>query len=350
MHRRDLLRYFGASCCAAVAAASGYSAVPPQKTALGIVVYCLGINRRLQRQRRDLFSPPEFLDYCHSLGAGGIQLPLGRLEEREARKLGDDARQRNMFLEAIVGPPFADGDVERFAAEIQAAAWAEARAVRTVILPGRRYERFKSWEEFLDFSKRGRRALLRAAPIVERHRVPLAVENHKDHRLEMRLALLEEIDSEFVGACVDTGNSFALLEDPLEVVEAYAPWAFSVHLKDQAVRESRDGFLLADVALGDGFLDLQSMVGVLRRAKPDVRFSLETITRDPLAVPCLAEPFWTVMQDATGGDLARTLRIVRQNEAASLPRISRLSDSDQGLAETHCVTKSLAFARDSLQL
>jgi sugar phosphate isomerase/epimerase len=137
-----------------------------------------------------------------------------------------------------------------------------------VILPGRRYDRFKSLNEYRQFAERGRQALKRAAPIVERHSVRLAVENHKDQRLEERLSLLRELKCPFIGACVDTGNSFALLEDPVSVVEALAPYAFSVHLKDQAVQEYDEGFLLADVALGDGFLDLQKMVDVLRSALP----------------------------------------------------------------------------------
>ena len=47
-----------------------------------------------------------------------------------------------------------------------------------------------------------------------------------------------------MGVNVDTGNSFALLEDPLEMVKAYAPWAFATHIKDMALAEYEDGFLV----------------------------------------------------------------------------------------------------------
>jgi sugar phosphate isomerase/epimerase len=30
------------------------------------------------------------------------------------------------------------------------------------------------------------------------------------------LEMLKRIDSEYVGVCIDTGNSFSLLEDPIE--------------------------------------------------------------------------------------------------------------------------------------
>jgi hypothetical protein len=180
--------------------------------------------------------------------------------------------------------------------------------------------------------------------------VRLAVENHKDQRVDQRLELLEHISSEFVGACLDTGNSFALLEDPLAVVESYAPWAFSVHLKDQAVRRYQDGFLLADAVLGEGFLDLKKMVDCVRRAKPDVQFSLETITRDPLKVPCLTESYWPTFPTVPGSDLARTLRIVGDNEATHLLQVSSLPPDEQAEVELANVKRCLDFAHRRLGL
>jgi hypothetical protein len=39
-------------------------------------------------------------------------------------------------------------------------------------------------------------------------------------------------------------------------MEALAPFAFSVHLKDQALQSYEDGFLLGDIPLGQGSFDL----------------------------------------------------------------------------------------------
>src|SRR5207248_5436120 len=120
-------------------------------------------------------------------------------------------------------------------------------------------------------------------PVVKKHRVRLAIENHKDRRVPELLDLLKRISSEHVGVCVDTGNNIALLEDPMEVVEALAPFAFSTHLKDMAVKEYEEGFMLSEVLLGDGFLDLKKMVvSVLQEGNPKIQFNLEMITRDPL--------------------------------------------------------------------
>ena len=159
--------------------------------------------------------------------------------------------------------------------------------------------------------------------------MPLAVENHKDHRDEQRIALFEHISSEYVGACVDTGNSFALLEDPIETIERFAPWAHSVHLKDQAVKPYEDGFLLGDIPLGQGFIDLKRIVRILREKKPEIRFSLELITRDPLKVPVLKTKYWATFPEVPGSDLARTLKDVQSKAADRLQGVTSLSEEDQ---------------------
>ncbi|HUT89913.1 MAG TPA: sugar phosphate isomerase/epimerase family protein [Thermoguttaceae bacterium] len=355
MNRRDMLRFAAGGFSAATLASAGrlLGSTSAERTPLGVCVYCLGIRSRAERARgtpADFTDPLSFLEYCRQLGAGGIQLPLGTKDEAYTVKLRRRAEDLGMFIEGIAGLPRDRADVERFEAEVRTAKGAGANVIRVVIIPGRRYERFDSADEFRKLAERGLRSLELAEPVAARHGVRLAVENHKDERVPERLALFERISSEHVGACVDVGNSFTLLEDPMEVVEAYAPWAFSVHLKDQAVGEYDDGFLFADVPLGEGFLDLAKMVETLRAASPQVRFSLEMITRDPLEVPCLTEKYWATLADVRGRDLARTLRVVRAHACERLPQISGLPLDEQARREEENVKKCLAYAGHSLGL
>ena len=350
--RRRALRTLAAAT-ASVTLPSAASGAESPRTGLGLVIYCCRIRRDHLRQRDasfDLYQPENFLAHCRSLGAGGAQVRLGVLDAEAARRLRRAAEHAGLYLEAIVTLPEEDGQRERFEAEIRSAVAAGAQAARTTIIPGRRYEYFDSMEMFRRFEARGIRAAERATPIVERHRLPLAIENHKDQRDGDRVALLEKLSSEFVGACVDTGNSLALLEDPLETVRKLAPWAHSVHLKDQALQPYDEGFLLADIALGQGALDLTRMVEMLRAARPGIRFSLELITRDPLQVPCLTEKYWATFPEVPGRDLARTLRLVRQRAAPKLQSISRLSAAEQLACEDANVRQSLDFARQQLGL
>lgn len=353
MHRREALKCLAAGAAAANALALHGAQDESPSTRLGMVVYCLGHRTQALREQqpsRDLSDPLALLEHCRHLGAGGVQLALGVRDETYTGPLREKACQYGMFLEGIVSPPSGPTDVERFDAQLATAARAGAGVVRTVILPGRRYEFFDSADQFREYAERGRRALELAEPVAAKHRVRLAVENHKDQRAPERIELLRHLSSPWIGACVDVGNSFALLEDPLETVEAFAPWAASVHLKDQAVQEYEDGFLFGDAALGQGFLDLKRMVQVLRRAKPDVRFSLEIITRDPLKVPCLTEEYWATLSDVPGTDLARTLRIVRAHARKSLPRVSELPPTERAEVEEQNIRQSLAYARTELRI
>lgn len=353
MNRRDVLSSIVGGLSASVLGAPArlFGAPESKKTRMGVCVYCLGIRARAERARgTDLTDPVNFLEHCRQLGAGGIQVPLKTNDTAYNAKLRQRAESCGMFVEGIAGLPRDRADVERFEAEVRTAKQSGANVIRVVMIPGRRYERFISADEFRKSGGRGLESLQLAEPVAARHGVRLAVENHKDHRIAERLEVFRRLSSEYVGACVDTGNSFTLLEDPIEVVEAYAPWALSVHLKDQAVAEYDDGFLFADVPLGQGFLDLAKMVAILRGAKPEVRFSLEVITRDPLKVPCLTGPYWATLADVPSRDLARTLRIVSRNRRDDLPYISDLSLDEQVKQEEENVRSCLAYARRSLDL
>ncbi len=219
------------------------------------------------------------------------------------------------------------------------------------MLGGRRYETFKTAEQYRAFKEQALRSLHLAEPVVSRHKVRLAVENHKDFRAAELADVMRGLSSEHVGVCVDTGNNIALLDDPLDTVKTLAPWATACHLKDMGVEESPDGFLLAEVPLGDGLLDLKAIVETLRRGRPGLRFSLEMITRDPLRIPCLTDDYWATFADVPGRDLARTLAMVRKHAPKRLlPRVSTLPEADQLKAEDDNVRRSLAYARKHLPM
>lgn len=351
--RSAMRRLAAATACTLTPALPSIAAAEQRKrTGMGLVIYDCNIRRKWVREQKpdfDLFEPLTFLRHCHSLGAGGMQANLGVMTSDEVRQLRDFAGQHGLFIDAIIKPPKSKDDLARFESEVKTARDVGVQAARTTIIPGRRYERFKTLEEFREFERHGQEMLERAAPVVEKHRVPLAVENHKDQRIDERIALFKHLDSEFLGACVDTGNSFALLDGAYEPIEALAPYAFTVHLKDQALREYEDGFLLGDIPLGQGSFDLKRMVAIIRKAKPKVRFALELITRDPLKVPCLTEQFFATMPLSLASDLASTMRFVRRHPA-NLQEVSSLPVEKQVQLEDSNVVASLDYAGKELGL
>lgn len=345
------------SALGAIAAATLGSVVmateTPQRSRLGLVAFNCAIRRKWLQQRDpkfDLFEPLNFLKHCREVGAGGMQVSLGVLDAARVKSLRDFAAEHKLFIDGIVNPPKDDGDLVRFDAEIRTAAEVEVQAVRTVVMPGRRYEQFKSLAEVREAEAKAIRMLELAVPIVTKHRVKLAVENHKDQRIDERLALYKHLSCEFIGATVDTGNSFALLDDPYGAIEALAPYAFTVHFKDQALREYEHGFLLADIPLGQGSFDMQRIAAILKRAKPGICMMLELITRDPLQVTCLTVKFWATMPQVSGNDLARTLRFVREHPAKSLQEVGSLSLDKQVELEDANIAASVKYAREELDL
>jgi sugar phosphate isomerase/epimerase len=287
----------------------------------------------------------ELLEKCHQLGAAGIQTELngnlGRLSSRAA-ELG-------MWIEGMVSLP-RKGDTAGFEQSLLDAKVAGATVLRTALLGGRRYESFSTladWKQWLDQTHA---ALKLVVPILDRRKITLAIENHKDWTLEEMQRLFKTYESEFLGCCFDFGNNIALLDDPMEMAEALAPYVRSTHVKDMAVRPYQDGFLLSEVPLGTGALDLARMVQVLRRANPGLHLSLEMITRDPLKVPCLTPRYWTVFPERNGRYLARTLKLVQEHSAGEpLPTVSQLSVAQRIALEEENVRACLRYARDNLK-
>lgn len=324
------------------------SSEPPLRCGLGLVTYCLNLQTKAVPALRE---PTGFLDECRRRGAAGMQFPLGIRDESEMRKLRAAADHDGLVIEAIVNLPADEAALDRFERELTTARAAGAAVARIVMLPGRRYEQFKTRVAFEEACDAGWKALQRAEPVAARLGVKLAVENHKDHLIVEKLDVLKRLASEHVGLCLDVANNLALCEDPMEVIRAFAPWTLTVHLKDHAVRPCEDGFELADVALGDGILDLPAMVAAIRSARPAARFFLETITRDPLRVPVLTPAYAATFAGSRSRDLARTMDFVRTRAASDgLTLVSTLSPELQRKTEDRHVDRSLTYARERLDI
>jgi sugar phosphate isomerase/epimerase len=336
------------------AADSSMSAAGGRENALGLVIHSFAVRTAGERNRSagERFSDPiRFLEHARSLGARGVQVGLGIRDEAGARALRERAEAASMYLEGIIALPRNEADVDRFEAEVRTARQAGAKVVRTVMLSGRRYETFSSLDAFRKFASTSEESLKLAAPVVARQDILLAVENHKDWRADELLAILKRAGNDHVGVCLDTGNSIALLEDPMDVIEALAPRSFTTHFKDMGLDEYRDGFLLAEVPFGTGILDLPRAVRILRAARPEIRLNVEMITRDPLRVPCLAANYWATFPDLPGRHLARTLSLVRAHRPSRpLPRISQRPRPEQLQAEDDNIKSCLSFARERLGL
>ncbi|MBS1811682.1 MAG: TIM barrel protein [Acidobacteria bacterium] len=292
-------------------------------------------------QGRDAF---EFLEKCHALGAGGVQTGLnGDLKKLRAR-----ADELGMYLEGMVSIP-RNGDMsalEKGLSDCQAAGVTIARAA---MLGGRRYETFKTLKEWKDWVDQSHNALRLAMPIIEKYKVTVALENHKDWTLEDFLRLLRTYQSQYLQVCLDFGNNISLLDDPYELVEGLAPYAKSTHIKDMGLQPYEDGFLLSEVALGEGMLDLPRIVATIQKANPNTKFSLEMITRDPLKVPCLTKQYWEVFPDRNGKYLAQIFKLVQQKSSRKpLPTVDQLSREERAKVEEDNVKACFRYFNEKI--
>jgi len=260
-----------------------------------------------------------FYRYARQLGAEGVQTPLRSKDSNLAKQIRAFVEQDGGYYEGDLRMPKNESEVAEFESDVRLAHEAGATVARAVFTSGRRYEAMKSAEEFHAFQTQSEKSLALVEPVLRKHRLKLAIENHKDYTADELAAIMRKMSSEWIGVLVDTGNNIALLDEPHAAVEALAPFALSVHLKDMAVQRSDDGFLLSEVPLGTGALDLPRILTALRKANPSIVFNLEMATRDPLRVPCLKDAYFATMPDRKEARLDATMAWVNTNPAKQLP-------------------------------
>jgi len=350
--RREFLKK---SSFAAAAMAFPFSALPEslKGVPMGVVVHSYSrYGSKVDSQKYPGFKDAiDLMRHCHSIGAGGIQTTVGGWAEDFGRKVRDEREKLGMYLEGSISLPKTPQDVGKFESELSAAKEAGATILRTACLSGRRYETFKTEADWLTFKENSLKSMRLAEPIVRKHKMKLAIENHKDWKAAELKQIIEDLSSDCVGVTLDFGNNVSLLEDPMEVIRTLAPFALSTHVKDMGVRSYEDGFLLSEVPLGTGIVDLKEAVGLCQKYNPSVTFSLEMITRDPLQIPCLEESYWATFENPPAQDLAKILRLVRdQTYPNALPQVKNL-DPEQRLAfEEENVVKCLDYSRANLSL
>jgi sugar phosphate isomerase/epimerase len=344
--RRDILAA-GAALAAALAIPA-YAADRP-KSVLGTSQTAIGhYLRNMRKQNGGKVDPIAVVDHVRSLGGGGVQftVPL----DADLKALRRRLEHHGMFIQGDVDLlTRAQADPAAFEQALKNYKELGADAVRMVCFVGRRYETFKTLQDYKDWRVTATAALDACLPIAERVGMPLAMENHKDRAIDEEVEVLQKYSSEHLGATVDFGNNIAMCDDPVDVVNKLAPYAKTVHMKNMAVQNYPDGFLLSEVLFEDGFMDIPAMWAVLKKANPALKPVHEMITRDPLKVPVLTDKYWTTWPDRGGKFLADTIRLVNANVSKKpLPVVSTLAPEAQLQAEEDNNAKCFDWARTAL--
>ncbi|RAI89326.1 sugar phosphate isomerase/epimerase family protein [Algoriphagus yeomjeoni] len=286
------------------------------------------------------------IEHCKEIGAGGVQTLVNGWSSDFAKKVRDAREKTGLYMEGSISLPKSKDEIAKFEAEVLAAKEAGATVLRTACLSGRRYVTFKTLGDYEAFRTKAIESIELAEPIVRKHNMKLAVENHKDWTAKELEAIIKKLGSEWVGVTLDFGNNLSFMENPMEVIETLAPYAFSTHVKDMGVKNYPEGFLLSEVPLGEGIVDLKSAVELCKKYNPEINFSLEMITRDPLEIPVMKDSYWATFDHLSGLDVYRMERLMEENQfKGELPHVTGLSKEEQLAYEEKNVLACLEYSR-----
>ena len=178
--------------------------------------------------------------------------------------------------------------------------------------------------------------------------VCIAVENHEYETSDEVIGVVRQVDSEWVGTHVDTGNSMMVWEDPVAATAALAPYAVSSHLKDHVVIMEEEP-LVVGVTLGTGSIDCAECFRILAEESPLERAIIEV---------CYAyrAPFRRPQERGAGGRLGEgAFRLVHgpfdpswlmlsygRDESVSIDRL--MAWQDESVVESVAFVKALKTA------
>jgi 3-oxoisoapionate decarboxylase len=297
----------------------------------------------------------DFLGYFHSLGFGVAEgaRPASN-DPADVTAFRTRVEQDNMRVILDVGYPRDENGVEAFEGNVKMAKDAGAISLHAAMTQ-RRYEEFNDFATFKASFERNQKSIALAEPVLSKYKMRLGLENHKGWRSAEQAAWLKRLSSEWVGVHFDFGNNVSLCEDPSDTLRNLLPYTFACHIKDMAVEPYEEGFLLSEVPLGEGFLDIKGMVATLQKKDPNMAFDLEMIVREPLKIPVFTDKYWVTFDDAysplPGRDLAHTLELVQKNKPkGSVPHTAGITPEGFLKLEDECVARSIDWARKNLNL
>lgn len=330
---------------------------PAQPVALksfGIAQASFRIRFRQAAQASDSKEPAipaeKYVDLCKSFGGDGCQFEFSLLsstDEDYLKYLRRSLEDKGMFLELSMPAQWlADQTTLTNAAAVAKALG--ATCIR-VSVNGRRYEDFSSLTQWKDFYSHWFEVMRQAEPLLKGQGLIVGIENHGDWMADELVEILHQISSPHLGACVDFGNSLALLEDPLEVARKLSPYAVTALIKDMTISSTEDGFQLTDVPLGQGIIPLAKIMEILRKGRPDIHFCLDMVTHDPWKVPFKKDKYWVTYEERNEERIEKfKTSILSKASSTSLPKISGMSSPRMLAVEDDNIRKSVSYAKRTL--
>ncbi len=286
----------------------------------------------------------DLIELMPSLGVEGLQININGKDGRflgadpgdaeHVRKVRDALRCKGLFVE--VGGRSTSPDMLTW--QLHLCADLGADTLRTAVT---------LWDTIEETAEAARRGIEAVLPLAHDLGVRIALENHEDLTAEELASIIEAVDDDHVGVCIDTGNGLCVYEDPTETAARLAPYAISSHIKDQRLVQIQGVVYSVGVRLGQGMIDLPEVIDILLAGGRLDRLLVQDTTGYGVRLNPLGRklerinPFHDI-PEMTGQDLAK------ENLLLSLEGLSAQELGSLARTQLRNVEEDIAYLRSIL--
>lgn len=295
----------------------------------------------------------QFITAARRIGARSIEIDwrwLLQVPDEQLVALGVDLAASGMTV--VVSTWLQHREGETLADARRAARLLGASLVRLHLLPileGARSALGPDWRRRFDHA---RRVLIREAAAAHDDRLTLGIEDHQDLGSEELLALAAEAGDN-VGIVFDTGNPFAVGEDPVAFARRVIHRLVHVHLKDYRAQMTAAGYRLIRCAVGDGCVPFDEIVDVIAGTHLDrpLTASIELAALEARHIRLFTPEWWQGYPPREARELATAigrLQLSRLGEDADwrTPWELRAQPAAIVAYEQEQLDRSVAFVRE----
>ncbi len=182
----------------------------------------------------------------------------------------------------------------------------------TPVLEGARAALGPRWQGLLAHA---RETLMRESARIADAGLMLAVENHQDVGSEELLRLVDDLGPHS-GICLDTGNPYAVAEDPVAFVRRAAHRIRHVHLKDYVAQFTDDGYRLIRCPIGSGCVPFEEIAALLDRPGAPLTASIEPGALEARHIRLCHAGWWNGYPQRDASELATMFGRLRKRRLA----------------------------------
>jgi sugar phosphate isomerase/epimerase len=286
-----------------------------------------------------------FLALARELGSASVEVHAPWLDQTA----GAAARVREACAALGAVPLVSAGlthergeTLERVVAQALAVGATTIRLGLTPVLEGSRARWGDRWHALVAHA---RDTLAREAPRAAAAGLTIAIEDHQDFGSEELVEMAESAGAN-VGIVFDTGNPFAVGEDPVAFARRAASHVRHLHLKDYVAQFTDEGYRLIRCTIGDGAVPFADLRTVLSAHHQTLTASVEPGALEARHIRLFTPEWWNGYPRRAASELATAIGRLRAG---------RLPDNDgyatpweRGAAPDEIVDYELAQVRRSV--